>query len=77
MEKTKREAREKINLIIRNKGCDVEYLEDLKTVIEYEAISGYALRLINRLKTSAYSTLPDLISSEYIQKILHSFDNVK
>lgn len=76
VEKTKREAREKINLIIKDKGCDVEYLEDLKTVIEYEAISGYALRLINRLKTSAYSTLPDLISREYIQKILHSFDNV-
>lgn len=76
IEKTKREAREKINVIIKNKSCDIEYLEDLKTAIEYEAISGYSLRLINRLKAADYSTLPELISSDYIQKILYSFDNV-
>ena len=51
-------------------------MEDLKTVIEFDAISGYALRFINRLKPSEYSTLPDNISMEYIYKALRTYDSI-
>lgn len=75
-EKTKREALDKIRAIIQVKGCDKEYLEDLKTVIEFDAVSGYALRFINRLKASEYHTLPENISMEYIYKVLRTYDNI-
>jgi superfamily II DNA/RNA helicase len=75
-EKTKREALDKIRAIIQVNGCNKEYLEDLKTVIEFDAISGYALRFINRLKPSEYSTLPDNISMEYIYKALRTYDSI-
>ena len=35
-EKTKREALDKIRAIIQVNGCNKEYLEDLKTVIEFD-----------------------------------------
>ena len=54
----------------------MEYLEDLKTAIEFDAISGYSLRLINRLKPAGYSTLPELVSREYIRKALQTYDTV-
>jgi len=75
-EKTKRDALAKIDLVIRAKACDSEYLYDLKTAIEYDAVSGYALRLINRLKISEYSILPDKISKTYISKLLAVYDSV-
>jgi Superfamily II DNA and RNA helicases len=75
-EKNKRDALAKVDLIIKNKSCDSEYLYDLRTAIEYDAISGYALRLINRLKISEYYTLPDKISKNYISKLLAVYDSV-
>lgn len=75
-EKNKRDALDKIRAIIQTKACDTEYLEDLKTAIEYDAVSGYALRLINRLKPKEYITLPDSISGNYIQKVLRAYDGV-
>lgn len=75
-EKTKRDALAKIDLIIKAKSCDSEYLYDLKTAIEYDAVSGYALRLINRLKVSEYAILPDKISRTYISKLLAVYDSV-
>lgn len=75
-EKTKRDALAKIDLIIKAKACDTEYLYDLKTAIEYDAISGYALRLINRMKVSEYAILPEKISGRYISKVLSVYDSV-
>lgn len=75
-EKTKREALDKIRVIIQSKIYDTEYLEDLKTAIEFDAISGYSLRLINRLKPSEYRALPEKISRIYIQKILNTYDKI-
>ena len=75
-EKNKRDALDKIRVVIQSNLCDMEYLEDLKTAIEYDAISGYSLRQINRLKTAGYSTLPELVSREYVQKALHTYDTV-
>ena len=75
-EKTKRNALDKIRIMIQTNACNTEYLEDLKTAIEYDALSGYALRQINRLKPTEYLTLPEKISSDYIQKILHTYDDI-
>ena len=75
-EKTKRDALDKIRVVIQAHSCDMEYLEDLKTAIEFDAISGYSLRLINRLKPAGYSTLPELVSREYIRKALQTYDTV-
>jgi superfamily II DNA or RNA helicase len=75
-EKSKRDALDKIRLIIQSNSVDHEYLEDVKTAIEYDAISGYALRQINKLKTSAYTSLPDIVSKEYVQKALYTYDHL-
>ena len=58
------------------KSCENEYLEDLKTAVELDVISGYALRLINRMKPSEYVALPDKISRIYILKALRTYDNI-
>lgn len=75
-EKLKRDALDKIRVIIQAKSCPVDYLEDLKTAIEYDAVSGYALRVINRLKPKDYSTLPEKVSNDYIQKMLQIYDTI-
>jgi superfamily II DNA or RNA helicase len=75
-EKNKREALDKVRIMIQTKALDNEYLEDLKKAIELDAISGYALRLINRMKSSEYVILSEKISRIYIQKVLHTYDNI-
>ncbi|WP_051290636.1 helicase-related protein [Dysgonomonas capnocytophagoides] len=75
-EKIKRDALDKVRLMIQMKSCENEYLEDLKTAVELDAISGYALRLINRMKPSEYVALPDKISRTYILKALRTYDNI-
>lgn len=76
VDKMRREALDKIRIMIQTKTCDTEYLEDLKTVVEYDAISGYAIRSINRLKPKEYSILPEIISKDYISKALRTYDNI-
>lgn len=75
-EKSKRDALDKIRMIIQSNTVDHEYLEDLKTAVEYDAISGFALRQINKLKPAAYTTMPDIVSREYIHRVLYTYDNV-
>ncbi|MDR2972662.1 MAG: phospholipase D-like domain-containing protein [Bacteroidales bacterium] len=75
-EKQKRDALNKITLMIQKSACPLPYLEDLKTAIEYDAISGYALRCINRITPKEYATLPEKISNDYIQKILSTYDDI-
>lgn len=75
-EKSIKNALDKIRLMIKKGSCDIEYLEDLKTAVELDSISGYALRLINRLLPRDYGSLPDLISIDYIKRILQNYDSV-
>ncbi len=75
-EKTKRNALDKVKNMIRENACNTEYLEDLKTAIEYDALSGYTLRMINRLKPAEYSSLPEKINADYVQKVLHTYDDI-
>ncbi|MCL2028681.1 MAG: SNF2-related protein [Bacteroidales bacterium] len=75
-DKIKREALDKIRKIIQEKSCPMGFLEDLKTAIEYDAVSGYALRSINRLKPKDYSSLTEIVSEEYIKKMLDTYDSI-
>ncbi|MGI5975692.1 MAG: helicase-related protein [Paludibacter sp.] len=75
-EKNKRDALDKVRVILQANACNTEYLEDLKTAIEYDALSGYTLRMINRLKPAEYSSLPENISNDYIQKVLRTYDDI-
>ena len=76
-EKQKREALEKVLLMIQKKACDLDFLEDLKTAIQRDAISGFHLREINRLKPKEYARLPEIVSSDYIRKMLQTYDNLE
>ena len=75
-DKTKRDALEKVRLMIRRNSCDMEYLEELQRAIEFDAIAGYSLREINRMKSKDFSKLPDIISKEYVESVLHNYDNI-
>ena len=75
-ERTKRDALDKVRLIIQLEACDIDYLKDLKTAIEHDSISGYSLREINRLKRADFETLPEKISREYVSAALRAYDNV-
>lgn len=75
-EKTKREALEKVRIIMNSNILDKEYLEDLIAVIKMDGIAGYSLREINKMKTADFPTLPNKISYEYVQSVLHNFDNI-
>ena len=75
-EKQKRDALDKIRVIIQLKSCPIGYLEDLKTAIEYDAVPGCTLRAINRLKPKEYSTLTEIVCNDYIQKLLQIYDTI-
>lgn len=75
-DKAKRDAIDKVRIIIQANVCDRDYLEDLKMAIEHDSLSGYSLRAINRLKPSEFSLLPDIISKSYINAALRDYDSV-
>lgn len=75
-DKAKRDAIDKVRIIIQANVCDRDYLEDLKMAIERDSLSGYSLRAINRLKPSEFSLLPDIISKSYINAALRDYDSV-
>lgn len=76
IDKAKRKAYDKLRVIKASGKCDPEYIKDLQTVIEYDALSGYALRLINRIKPKEFETLPELISADFIYNILRTYDSI-
>ena len=75
-DKTKRDALDKVRLIIQTGVCDRDYLQDLKTCIMHDSLSGYSLRAINRLKPNEFATLPSIISYAYIRNALRAYDNI-
>ena len=75
-DKTKRDALDKVRLIIQSGIGNRDYLEDLMTAIKHDSISGYSLREINRLKRSEFASLPDIISPDYVNAALRAYDKV-
>ena len=74
--RAKRKALEKLHVMMQRSACDLDYLKDLTTAIEYDAISTYVLRQIGKLKTNQYATLPDFVSKEYVSAVLRTYDGI-
>lgn len=74
-ENTRREAMERVRVIANAHVCDVDYIEDLMTAIERDALAGFSLRAINRLRPSEFATLPEVVTPQYVQDALESFDD--
>jgi superfamily II DNA or RNA helicase len=75
-DKSKREALQKVKVMRGNNELAAEYLQDLETAIKYDAISGYYLREINRLKKAELKKLPEIVTAEYIQDILRHYNEI-
>ena len=75
-DKSKREAMDKVRYAIQNRLLDSEYLEDLRKAIQYDAIAGYSLREINRLKVSELSKMPEKVSPQYVRDVLRNIDAI-
>jgi hypothetical protein len=76
IDKNKREALQKVKVMRSNNELAAEYLQDLETAIKYDAISGYYLREINRLKKAELKKLPEIVTAEYIQDILRHYNEI-
>jgi len=75
-ERDRRMAYDKINLIIERNLVDNDYMQDLLCVLENDALSGYEVRLINKLKRDDYVNLPQYIHASYLKRILHTANEV-
>jgi hypothetical protein len=75
-DKAIREALQKVQVIRRANVLDGEYLQDLETAIRYDAVSGYYLREINRLKKEQFTSLPEILAPEYVQDILRHYGTI-
>lgn len=77
IEKTKRDTIDKIRLI-KDTGIikDEEYLDGLIEALELEALEGYALRRINKLKETDFIKLHEIVSREYLNKILDESNRI-
>lgn len=65
-------ALSKISLILDKKTIDTDYLQDLKKVAESDGLSGYEIRYINKLMTKDYHKLPEVITPDYLIRILQA-----
>lgn len=65
-------ALSKIKVMIDRKAVDADYLQDLKAVAESDGLSGYELRYINKLLPKEYTQLPDVITSDYLIRVLET-----
>lgn len=58
----------KVKLLLKSRALSVDYLDDLMRCLKADALSGYEVRIINKLKPSETSKLPDLIKPEYLAR---------
>jgi ERCC4-related helicase len=70
VEKAKREALDKINVLLRMEIIDKDYLNDLKEVIELDGLPGHSIRFINNLKMKDYASLSKQIEQGYINRMI-------
>ena len=70
VEKAKREAIDKITVLLRDRTISKDYLNDLKEVIELDGLSGHSIRFINNLKMKDCDSLPKQIEQDYINRMI-------
>lgn len=75
-DKSRRGAMDKLTIVARNACCDKNFIEDLKKAIELDAVPGQILREINRLKKKDYVRLAQIISPNYLKRILRTADSI-
>jgi hypothetical protein len=61
---------------LAQKAVNVDYLKDLITVINNDALSDYENRFINQLKPKDYSKLPEVIAQDYLDRIITTKNKV-
>ena len=76
LERARRNALDKVRIIAQTNVCESNYIKDLQSAIEHDLLSGFSLRAINKLRPADYSNLPDIVSPQYVQSALHSYDDV-
>ncbi len=77
VEKSKREALDKINAMLRENSVSHDYLKDLSKVIEMDGLSGHSLRFINKLTKKEFATLPNEIEQSYINKMINTAGEIE
>jgi hypothetical protein len=76
-EKLKRIVKDKINLVLKDKlHNSVDYLKDLLSVIELDALPKHYLRFINQLKVSDFEKVQTEIPHRYIMTIIDKANKV-
>lgn len=70
VDKSKREALDKLNAINKLNIIDKDYIDDLKEVIEIDGLSGHSIRYINGLKLKDYKSLPEQIEQNYLNRMI-------
>jgi len=60
----------KIKLLQKNKLLSADYLFDLMSVVEADALSGFEIRIINQLALKDATKLPQEITAEYLTRII-------
>ncbi len=60
----------KVKLFINKHLLPKDYLEDLRQVIQADALSGYEIRYINQLAVKDAAKLPLKISAEYLARVI-------
>jgi hypothetical protein len=75
-EKERLNAMAKIKVIRQVGVISGDYLHDLMSVIESDALSGFELRYINQLTSKEYSKLPKEIEQEYLNRIITTVGRV-
>ena len=77
VEKSKREALDKIDVMLRENTVSHDYLKDLAKVIEMDGLSGHSLRFINKLNKKEFATLPNEIEKSYINKMIDTAGEIE
>lgn len=60
----------KVKLFINKQLLPKDYLEDLRQVIQADALSGYEIRYINQLAVKDAAKLPLKISADYLARVI-------
>lgn len=66
----------KVKLFINKQLLPKDYLDDLRQVVQADALSGYEIRYINQLAVKDAAKLPRKISAEYLARVIISQNKV-
>lgn len=77
VDKSKREALDKVNAMLKENIISHDYLKDLVKVIEMDGLSGHSLRFINKLTKKDFASLPDEIEQSYINKMINTAGEIE